>query len=131
MLIDKRKYAPKTFYIKFIFLECPPETLKLATQPQLSTAKLWLMASSKMSALSKLKLIKNSDFEKFRVSVRYEIKKIFLKIIFSQFKGKYVVLFFYPLDFTFVCPTEIIAFSEAAAQFKKINCEVIAASTGL
>merc|ERR1712126_397093 len=45
------------------------------------------------------------------------------------FKGKYVVLFFYPLDFTFVCPTEIIAFSEAAAQFKKINCEVIAAST--
>ena len=51
-------------------------------------------------------------------------------ILFSQFKGKYVVLFFYPLDFTFVCPTEIIAFSEAAAQFKKINCEVIAASTG-
>ena len=84
-----------------------------------------------MSALSKLKLIKNSDFEKFRVSVRYEINKIFLKLIFSQFKGKYVVLFFYPLDFTFVCPTEIIAFSEAAAQFKKINCEVIAASTGL
>ena len=53
-----------------------------------------------------------------------------LNILFSQFKGKYVVLFFYPLDFTFVCPTEIIAFSEAAAQFKKINCEVIAASTG-
>ena len=79
-----------------------------------------------MSALSKLKIInKNSDFEKIRVIVR---NKIF---IFSQFKGKYVVLFFYPLDFTFVCPTEIIAFSEAAAQFKKINCEVIAASTGL
>ena len=98
----------------------------MATQPQPSTAKLWLMASSKMSALSKLKIInKNSDFEKIRVIVR---NKIF---IFSQFKGKYVVLFFYPLDFTFVCPTEIIAFSEAAAQFKKINCEVIAASTGL
>ena len=80
-----------------------------------------------MSALSKLKITnKNSDFEKKnRVIVR---NKIF---IFSQFKGKYVVLFFYPLDFTFVCPTEIIAFSEAAAQFKKINCEVIAASTGL
>uniref|UniRef100_A0A9J8BWS6 Peroxiredoxin-1 n=2 Tax=Cyprinus carpio TaxID=7962 RepID=A0A9J8BWS6_CYPCA len=43
--------------------------------------------------------------------------------------GKYVVLFFYPLDFTFVCPTEIIAFSERAAEFRKIGCEVIAAST--
>jgi len=36
----------------------------------------------------------------------------FAKITLSQFKGKYVLLFFYPLDFTFVCPTEIIAFSE-------------------
>jgi len=53
----------------------------------------------------------------------------FKNVSLDQFKGKYVVLFFYPLDFTFVCPTEIIAFSEAAAQFKKINCEVIAAST--
>ena len=44
--------------------------------------------------------------------------------------GKYVVLFFYPLDFTFVCPTEIIAFSEGVDQFKKIGCEVIACSTG-
>lgn len=42
--------------------------------------------------------------------------------------GKYVVFFFYPLDFTFVCPTEIIAFSDAAEEFKKINCEVIGVS---
>merc|ERR1711953_649359 len=53
----------------------------------------------------------------------------FKNVSLDQFKGKYVVLFFYPLDFTFVCPTEIIAFSEAAAQFKKINCQVLAAST--
>ncbi|KAM8930106.1 peroxiredoxin-1 [Pelodytes ibericus] len=46
----------------------------------------------------------------------------------SDYRGKYVVFFFYPLDFTFVCPTEIIAFSERAEEFKKINCEVIAAS---
>uniref|UniRef100_A0A671PCN6 thioredoxin-dependent peroxiredoxin n=1 Tax=Sinocyclocheilus anshuiensis TaxID=1608454 RepID=A0A671PCN6_9TELE len=44
------------------------------------------------------------------------------------FLGKYVVLFFYPLDFTFVCPTEIIAFSDAVEEFRKINCEVIGAS---
>uniref|UniRef100_A0A3P8VQ95 thioredoxin-dependent peroxiredoxin n=1 Tax=Cynoglossus semilaevis TaxID=244447 RepID=A0A3P8VQ95_CYNSE len=43
----------------------------------------------------------------------------------SDYRGKYVVFFFYPLDFTFVCPTEIIAFSEAAEEFRKIGCEVI------
>lgn len=42
--------------------------------------------------------------------------------------GKYVVFFFYPLDFTFVCPTEIIAFSDASDEFRNIGCEVIAAS---
>ncbi|KAI9540418.1 Peroxiredoxin-1 [Dissostichus eleginoides] len=46
----------------------------------------------------------------------------------SDYRGKYVVFFFYPLDFTFVCPTEIIAFSDAAEDFRKIDCEVIAAS---
>lgn len=35
--------------------------------------------------------------------------------------GKYVVLFFYPLDFTFVCPTEILAFSDRAEEFRKID----------
>jgi hypothetical protein len=40
------------------------------------------------------------------------------------FQGKYVVLFFYPLDFTFVCPTEITAFSDRFDEFKKINTEV-------
>jgi len=47
----------------------------------------------------------------------------------SQHKGKYVVLFFYPLDFTFVCPTEICAFSDRAAEFKALGCEVLACST--
>lgn len=42
--------------------------------------------------------------------------------------GKYVVLFFYPLDFTFVCPTEIIAFSEHAEDFRKLGCEVLGVS---
>ncbi|XP_003743456.1 peroxiredoxin-2 isoform X2 [Galendromus occidentalis] len=46
----------------------------------------------------------------------------------SDYKGKYVVFFFYPLDFTFVCPTEIIAFSDRVAEFRKINTEVIACS---
>jgi peroxiredoxin (alkyl hydroperoxide reductase subunit C) len=46
----------------------------------------------------------------------------------SQFKGKKVVLFFYPLDFTFVCPTEIVAFADSLEEFKKRNTEVIGAS---
>lgn len=38
--------------------------------------------------------------------------------------GKYLVFYFYPLDFTFVCPTEIVAYSDRIEEFKKINCEV-------
>ena len=46
----------------------------------------------------------------------------------SDFQGKYVILFFYPLDFTFVCPSEIIAFDKALAKFQEKNCEVIGVS---
>jgi peroxiredoxin 2/4 len=46
----------------------------------------------------------------------------------SSLKGKYVVLFFYPLDFTFVCPTELVAFNHRLEEFKKRNCEVVAVS---
>ncbi|VDN36331.1 unnamed protein product [Dibothriocephalus latus] len=53
----------------------------------------------------------------------------FKQIALKDYKGKYVILFFYPLDFTFVCPTEIIAFSEKAEKFRSKNCELIACST--
>ena len=46
----------------------------------------------------------------------------------SSLRGKYVVLFFYPLDFTFVCPTEILAFDEKLEEFKKRNAEVVGVS---
>lgn len=46
----------------------------------------------------------------------------------SALKGKYVVLFFYPLDFTFVCPSEIIAFSKKIEEFKSRDCEVVGVS---
>lgn len=45
----------------------------------------------------------------------------FKKISLNDYKGKYVVLFTYPLDFTFVCPTEIIEFSDKAAEFEKVG----------
>lgn len=53
----------------------------------------------------------------------------FKQISLDEYKGKYVVLFFYPLDFTFVCPTEILKFNELYAEFKKRNVEVISVST--
>ncbi|MFO0925966.1 MAG: peroxiredoxin [Gemmataceae bacterium] len=52
----------------------------------------------------------------------------FKQLKLSDYKGKYVVLFFYPLDFTFVCPTEIVAFSDQLDEFTKRGCEVIAVS---
>ena len=52
----------------------------------------------------------------------------FKNIKLGDYKGKWVVLFFYPLDFTFVCPTEIVAFNDHLEDFKKLNTEVIACS---
>jgi len=52
----------------------------------------------------------------------------FQEISLSQYRGKYVVLFFYPLDFTFVCPSEIIAFDKALAQFEAKDCQVLGVS---
>lgn len=46
----------------------------------------------------------------------------------STLRGQWAVVFFYPLDFTFVCPTEIIAFSDAAAEFNKLGCAVVGVS---
>ena len=47
----------------------------------------------------------------------------------TDYAGKYLVLLFYPLDFTFVCPTEIIAFSDRAAEFHALNAQVVGIST--
>ena len=52
----------------------------------------------------------------------------FKEISLSDFKGKWLVLFFYPLDFTFVCPTEIIAFNNKLDEFKALNAEVVGCS---
>eukprot|EP01061_Rhynchopus_euleeides_P020219 TRINITY_DN3295_c0_g2_i1.p2 TRINITY_DN3295_c0_g2~~TRINITY_DN3295_c0_g2_i1.p2 ORF type:complete len:217 (+),score=104.59 TRINITY_DN3295_c0_g2_i1:55-705(+) len=49
-------------------------------------------------------------------------------VTLSQYKGQYVVLFFYPLDFTFVCPTEITAFNDRAAEFEALGAKVAAVS---
>ncbi|GAB4059767.1 peroxiredoxin [Uliginosibacterium sediminicola] len=68
---------------------------------------------------------KAPDFTATAVLGNNEITDITL----SEFtKGKYTVLFFYPLDFTFVCPSELIAFDHRLAEFKSRNVEVIGVS---
>ncbi|SNB47841.1 peroxiredoxin [Geobacter sp. DSM 9736] len=52
----------------------------------------------------------------------------FGEVTLSSYRGKYVILFFYPLDFTFVCPSEILAFDKRLGEFKAKNCEVIGVS---
>lgn len=67
---------------------------------------------------------KAPDFTAQAVMPDNSIKELKL----SSCQGKYVCLFFYPLDFTFVCPSEIIAFDKKLAAFKERNCEVIGVS---
>lgn len=52
----------------------------------------------------------------------------FKQVSLSDYKGKYVLFFFYPLDFTFVCPTEIIAFSDRASEFEKLGVQITGCS---
>lgn len=52
----------------------------------------------------------------------------FGELTLSAYRGRYVLLFFYPLDFTFVCPSEIIAFDKKLAEFRQRDCEVVGVS---
>lgn len=52
----------------------------------------------------------------------------FGELSLSDYKGKYVLLFFYPLDFTFVCPTEIISFSDRVAEFEALGVQIVGVS---
>lgn len=53
----------------------------------------------------------------------------FKQVSLADYKGKWVVLYFYPLDFTFICPTEITEFNTKYEEFTKLNAEVLGCST--
>ncbi len=53
----------------------------------------------------------------------------FTKVSLSQYRGKWLVLFFYPRDFTFICPTELKGFAQHADEFVRLGCSILAAST--
>ena len=64
------------------------------------------------------------DFKATAVMADGSMKEVSL----SDYKGKYVVLYFYPLDFTFVCPSEILAFNKKVADFKERGVELLGVS---
>jgi len=68
------------------------------------------------------KEIENMEFEVFH---NEEIKKV----KFSDYKGKWLVLVFYPADFTFICPTELEELADNYEEFKKANAEIVSVST--
>lgn len=65
----------------------------------------------------------------FEMASTKNIQKLNEPVRLSDYKGKWVVLLFYPLDFTFVCPTELTAFSDRYAELSGIGAEVIGVST--
>jgi alkyl hydroperoxide reductase subunit AhpC len=64
----------------------------------------------------------------FWSSIAVEGEK-FIKLNSEEYKGKYLVVLFYPFDFTYVCPTELISFSDNVQKFKEINTEIVGIST--
>ncbi|XP_040438459.1 peroxiredoxin-4 isoform X1 [Falco naumanni] len=74
--------------------------------------------------LSQAKISKPAPYWEGTAVINGEFKELKL----TDYEGKYLVFFFYPLDFTFVCPTEIIAFSDRIEEFRAINTEVVACS---
>jgi peroxiredoxin (alkyl hydroperoxide reductase subunit C) len=65
----------------------------------------------------------------FDMASTKNIEKLNDNVKLSDYRGKWVVLLFYPLDFTFVCPTELTTFSDRYDDFEGINAEVIGVST--
>jgi alkyl hydroperoxide reductase subunit AhpC len=78
----------------------------------------------KFSAMSVLVAQQAPDFKATAVMPDGQFKDISL----SDYRGKYVLLFFWPLDFTFVCPTEIIAFSDREKDFSKLGVQILGVS---
>ena len=79
-----------------------------------STTEALPMPRSKAPQFTKLNAVSNKEFT---------------EVSLDDYKGKYVVIVFYPFDFTYVCPTELISFSDNVQKFKDIGAEVLGVST--
>ncbi|CAN7069360.1 unnamed protein product [Brassica rapa subsp. trilocularis] len=122
-----------------------PAASFLRTLPSTSVSSSSSLRSG-FSSISPLTCIRSSSRRSFAVKAQaddlplvgnkapdFEAEAVFdqefIKVKLSEYIGKkYVILFFYPLDFTFVCPTEITAFSDRYEEFEKLNTEVLGVS---
>ena len=77
-----------------------------------------------MSAVAKAIVQKAAPFFKGQAYYNTGFKQVQL----TDFKDRYLLMFFYPLNFTYVCPTEIIDFSRHAAEFRKAGCDILGVS---
>ncbi|XP_008799686.1 2-Cys peroxiredoxin BAS1, chloroplastic [Phoenix dactylifera] len=119
-LLPKTLPVPKNFHgLRKSF---HPRSAPMVSSPRSSRRSFVVNAVSG----SELPLVGNPapDFEAEAV-----FDQEFIKVKLSDYIGKkYVILFFYPLDFTFVCPTEITAFSDRYSEFEKLNTEILGVS---
>ena len=69
------------------------------------------------------------DFKLASTKGATSAKDLGKEIKLSDYRGKWLIFFFYPLDFTFVCPTEITALSDRTSEFKEFDCEILGCST--
>ena len=82
-----------------------------------------------VSVLVEASSLRPRDFAPAFTNVKAVSNKEFVDISLADYKEKYTVLLFYPFDFTYVCPTELIAFSESTKAFSEINAHVLGVST--
>jgi len=95
-----------------------------ASKPLMTAAAASKRTFSWTPALSVAKVQQPAPTFKAKAVVDGDFKDVSL----VDYLGKYVVLFFYPLDFTLVCPTEVIGFSDAVQQFNELDCQVLGVS---
>jgi len=75
-----------------------------------------------------MKRLVGKDLPNFKLQAVTGDGSDFIEVSSNDYKGKWLVLFFYPLDFTFVCPTEILKFSKNIEKFKALNAEILGVS---
>jgi peroxiredoxin (alkyl hydroperoxide reductase subunit C) len=119
---------PKSSSSSFSQNLIPPSSFTSLPKPTLSRS-----ISSRSNSRSRF-IVRASDLPLVgNVAPDFDAEAVFdqefIKVKLSDYIGKkYVVLFFYPLDFTFVCPTEITAFSDRHSEFEKMNTEILGVS---
>lgn len=65
---------------------------------------------------------------KFTMKSTKDLEKLSVDVSLEDYRGQWLVLFFYPADFTFVCPTEILALNERYEEFKFLDCDILGVS---